>query len=231
MKLDFSVSPKSRRRTASRSGRAIPAFTLVELLVVVAVIGILASLLMPAISRAKGRALASQCLNNLKQIGLATTLYVQDHNGLIQIDAPLDPGTTWGSILSTNQNLKPFDIFVCPTYAPKHFTNWTLIYGVRQDPPTEETEGEFNEVLKADRISSPTDYLHVADTTSRGKQGVGAQQYYYFRMQNEKEVHARHDLKANGLFLDGHVEGCNRPRLEGLGINGLYTRDTVPGYF
>ena len=72
-----------------------------------------------------------------------------------------------------------------------------------------------------------TDYLH----RHQPRRGFGAQQYYYFRMQNEKEVHARHDLKANGLFLDGHVEGCNRPRLEGLGLNALYTRDTVPGYF
>ena len=77
----------------------------------------------------------------------------------------------------------------------------------------------------------PTEYLHLADTTSRGRQGAGAMQYYYFRTDHEKEVHARHNERANGLFLDGHVEACNRARLEGLGIQGLFGQDSVPGYF
>jgi prepilin-type N-terminal cleavage/methylation domain-containing protein/prepilin-type processing-associated H-X9-DG protein len=233
MKPGFSKPSAVCRRGPGSQPASRRAFTLIELLVVVAILGILASLLMPAVSRAKGRALASHCLNNLKQIGLATVLYLQDNNGEVLIDAPLSTNATWGSILSTNQNLKPFDVFVCPSYAPRRFTSWLLIYGVQQDPEPQytATEADLNVVLKADRVPNPSDYLHVADTTSRGKQGVGAQQYYYFRRQSEKEVHARHDLKANGLFLDGHVEGCHRQRLEGLGIRALFSKDTVPGYF
>ena len=171
-------------------------------------------------------------MNNLKQIGLAAAIYAEDHDGIIQLDAPLSGGTrTWASILATNQNLKPHDIFVCPSYAPFTFTNWTKTYGIRQDPPTNAVSGAFRELLKISALAQPTDYLHVADTTSRGRGGIGAEQYYFFRAASEFEVHGRHGARANGLFLDAHVEACGPQRLESLGITGLFEKDTIPSYF
>jgi len=63
------------------SGHQRAAFTLLELLVVIAVICILASLLLPAMARAKGKAQGIACLNNTKQLGLAWMLYADDHSG------------------------------------------------------------------------------------------------------------------------------------------------------
>ncbi len=68
----------SRFLSCKNGKRGTRGFTLIELLVVIAIIAILAAMLLPALSKAKAKAKQTACINNLRQIGIATTMYVGD---------------------------------------------------------------------------------------------------------------------------------------------------------
>jgi prepilin-type processing-associated H-X9-DG protein/prepilin-type N-terminal cleavage/methylation domain-containing protein len=200
------------------SHRTTGAFTLVELLTVIAIIGILAALLMPALEQAKARAKRIQCVGNQKEIGLAFHLFANDHGGKLPAQVSTNDGGSLEFVAAGYQIHGPFyfsfqhfrplagslvtpKLLACPADLERwpatnfnQFNNANLSYaiGLVTDPDNPRA------ILAADRNlpachhppPGPTiAYLYITNAPPPPFWGAGL-----------------HENKGNILFTDGHVE-------------------------
>jgi len=104
---------RSNRRRAGAPRRSLRAFTLIELLVVIAIIAILASMLLPALSRAKETAKRISCVNDIRQLSLALQMYAGENDGYYP---PRSTSQRWPSYL--HDGFKNLNLLRCPSDGP-----------------------------------------------------------------------------------------------------------------
>lgn len=197
--LDLTMQPTCPRKRL----RTIAAFTLIELLTVVAIIGILAAIIIPVTGSVRNKARTVQCAGNIREFARATLLYAADHKDML----PRLYASNWVADLwpygGNGRTYVAFGgdalpeiltgtIFECPlahrdTITPKR--SYAANVQVSTDAPSK--------AVSLRVATSPSSTVMFADSAATSSLSVTA-------------INPRHDNKFNAAFFDGHVKSLRK---------------------
>jgi len=206
------VSHMTVTRALSNSRKS---FTLLELLVVVAIIAVLAAMLLPTLQKAREKVKQSLCINALKQWGVAALLYAQDWNGYFPANATGAPGGSWSHYGALGKYTK-----VVPTGGNLYYVRWGL--GCPKEGSSSQSTG-YGYLVPRNSIGMPGDQwdpisIHKIKNSSEKWLITDCSSYYLADeyvsvygaptgfVQNAGCPWSRHSKGANYLYCDGHVD-------------------------
>lgn len=208
------------------------AFSLVELLVVVAIIGVLAALLGPALARGKTAAKRTVCANNLRQLALASQMYWDDNDGRLfpyrfESD-PLGARYWFGWLARGNEGERAFDpevgalypylkgrgVATCPelNYGSRFFkpkaagAAFGYGYNLHLSPPLAPGGLRTTQVKSQESVVLFADAAQVNTFQPPASPDNPLLEEFYYVNATEPTTHFRHRGKASAVFFDGHVD-------------------------
>ncbi|OGV58405.1 MAG: hypothetical protein A2X49_10595 [Lentisphaerae bacterium GWF2_52_8] len=212
--------------------RAPRSFTLIELLMVIAIIAILMAILLPGLKNVKELAKSITCANNERQIYLSWTNYVSDYGGGLPAvatgvwDGVYSGQRPWTAIMAdqlakavyySGQYLfRGNSILLCPrmTFYPSYCNVQYVTYGMNSLGIGGNKTGSAKAYRKLSQLKEPSLLLGFADSNLESS---GAPQLGYYSIDNNANyiTRFRHNKKINVAFCDGHVEAKDVAFLRG----------------